>query len=97
LPLDEPYRIPAATAIAIRQTRARGGRIDAIGATVVRALEYAASRDGRVRAGEVLATQRIDAETRVRVVVAILTGTPVMRSRAAGRPVPESARRSSPW
>ncbi|HUE30960.1 MAG TPA: S-adenosylmethionine:tRNA ribosyltransferase-isomerase, partial [Verrucomicrobiae bacterium] len=30
LPLDEPYRIPAATAVAIRRTRARGGRIVAI-------------------------------------------------------------------
>src|SRR5436190_352130 len=34
LPLDEPYRIPVATAFAIRRTRAQGGRIVAVGTTV---------------------------------------------------------------
>ena len=38
LPFDEPYRIPAATATAIRRSVNRGGRIVAIGTTVVRAL-----------------------------------------------------------
>ena len=61
LPFDEPYRIPPATAVAIRRAQARGGRIVAVGTTVVRALEHAASRDGRVRAGDGLATQRIGA------------------------------------
>src|SRR5262245_60906985 len=53
LPFDEPYRIPSATAVAIRRGR---GRVVAVGTTVVRALEHAASRDGRVRAGDGLAT-----------------------------------------
>src|SRR2546422_3031744 len=74
LPFDEPYRIPDAAARAIRSTRAKGGRIIAIGTTVVRALEHAASRDGFVHAGEGLATQRIDATSRLRVVDALLTG-----------------------
>jgi S-adenosylmethionine:tRNA ribosyltransferase-isomerase len=74
LPLDEPYRIPAATAAAIGRVRAGGGRVLAVGTTVVRALEHAAARDGRVRAGEGLATQRIGAATRLRVVDALLTG-----------------------
>src|SRR5262249_5674967 len=36
LPFDEPYHIPAATACAIFKTRARGGRVVAVGTTVVR-------------------------------------------------------------
>jgi S-adenosylmethionine:tRNA ribosyltransferase-isomerase len=74
LPLDEPYRIPLATVLAIRHARARGDRIVAIGTTVVRALEHAASGEGQVRAGEGLATQRIDATSSLRVVDAILSG-----------------------
>ncbi len=75
LPFDEPYCIPPATARAIPRTRARGRRIVAIGTTVVRALENAALRDGRVREGEGMATRRIDAASDLRVVDAILSGT----------------------
>jgi S-adenosylmethionine:tRNA ribosyltransferase-isomerase len=75
LPFDEPYRIPAATAAAVRRVRARGGRLVAIGTTVVRALEHAAEEDGGVRAGEGLATQRIGPATRLRVVDVLLSGT----------------------
>lgn len=75
LPFDEPYRIPAATAALIDATRARRGRVVAIGTTVVRALEHAASVDGIVHAGEGLATQRIDAHTRLHVVDVIVSGT----------------------
>jgi S-adenosylmethionine:tRNA ribosyltransferase-isomerase len=75
LPLDEPYRIPAATALAIGQIRDRAGRIVAIGTTVVRALEHAAARDGVVRAGDGVATGRLGPSTRLRVIDAILSGT----------------------
>jgi S-adenosylmethionine:tRNA ribosyltransferase-isomerase len=75
LPFDEPYRIPEVTALAIQHARERGGQIVAIGTTVVRALEHAASRDGRVRSGEGVATQRIGPSDRLRVVDAILSGT----------------------
>jgi S-adenosylmethionine:tRNA ribosyltransferase-isomerase len=75
LPLDEPYAIPSATARRIAEARARGGRIVAIGTTVVRALEHAARRDGVVRAGSGVADQRIGAGTPLRVVDALLTGT----------------------
>jgi S-adenosylmethionine:tRNA ribosyltransferase-isomerase len=74
LPFDEPYRIPKSTACAVESTRARGSRIIAIGTTVVRALEHAASQDGRLHAGDGLATQRIGPESRLRVVDVILTG-----------------------
>jgi S-adenosylmethionine:tRNA ribosyltransferase-isomerase len=75
LPFDEPFHVPMATALAIRKTRARGGRVVAIGTTVVRALEHAATCDGRMRAGEGLATQRIGRATHLRVVDVILSGT----------------------
>jgi S-adenosylmethionine:tRNA ribosyltransferase-isomerase len=75
LPFDEPYRIPTTTVVAIRRARARGGRVVAVGTTVVRALEHAATHAGWVRAGEGLATQRIGAATRLRVVDALLSGT----------------------
>ena len=51
-----------------------GGRIIAIGTTVVRALESAANADGSVRAGDGVARERIVRETPLRVVDAILTG-----------------------
>jgi len=75
LPFDEPYVIPEATALAVRRARARGGRVVAVGTSVVRALEHAAAGDGQVRAGEGLATQLIGAGVRLRVVDAILSGT----------------------
>ena len=75
LPLDEPYVIPPVTADAIAQARRRKGRVVAVGTTVVRALEAAARDAGLVTAGASLATQRIDARTRLRVVDAILSGT----------------------
>jgi S-adenosylmethionine:tRNA ribosyltransferase-isomerase len=48
----EWYGIPASTVAAIDAARARRGRVLAVGTTTVRALESAASADGRVRAGE---------------------------------------------
>jgi S-adenosylmethionine:tRNA ribosyltransferase-isomerase len=75
LPFDEPYHIPPATAQAVHRARGRVGRVVAIGTTVVRTLEHAAARDGRVRAGDGLATQRIGAATRLRVVDVLLSGT----------------------
>jgi S-adenosylmethionine:tRNA ribosyltransferase-isomerase len=75
LPFDEPYHLPAATVRAIARAQAIGGRIVALGTTVTRALEHAASRDGLLRAGEGLADQRIGPHTRLRVVDAILSGT----------------------
>jgi S-adenosylmethionine:tRNA ribosyltransferase-isomerase len=74
LPFDEPYEIPRSTARAIALTKSAGGRVIAVGTTVVRALEHAATVDGRVHAGPGLATQRIGPETRLRVVDALLTG-----------------------
>ena len=75
LPLDEPYDIPASTAALIEATRDRGGKVIAVGTTVVRALEHAARADGTVRSGAGMATQRIGPGTRLRCVDAIVSGT----------------------
>jgi len=74
LPLAEAYEIPTRTANAIDAARRRGGRIIAVGTTVVRAVEDAAACDGRVRAGHAVATLRIGSLTRLQVVDALLTG-----------------------
>jgi S-adenosylmethionine:tRNA ribosyltransferase-isomerase len=75
LPFDEPYRIPRSTARLIAEAQSRGGRIVAIGTTVVRALEHSAAIFcGFVPAGERAATQKIGLSSRLRVVDAILTG-----------------------
>ncbi|MDP3672938.1 MAG: S-adenosylmethionine:tRNA ribosyltransferase-isomerase [Telluria sp.] len=74
LPLDEPYDLPAATVRAIARAKENGGRVIALGTTVARALEHAAS-GGRLRPGPGLADQRLGAATGLRVVDAILSGT----------------------
>jgi len=48
----EWYQVPNMTAAAIEACRARDGRVLAVGTTTVRALESAATADGRVHAGE---------------------------------------------
>lgn len=75
LPFDEPYRIPAATVRAVATARERGGRVIAVGTTVVRALEDAATEHGHLRVGEGVAKGRIGPTTHLRVVDAILSGT----------------------
>ncbi len=47
----ERYRVPEGVARAIAETRARGGRVVAVGTTVVRTLESAARATGKVEAG----------------------------------------------
>lgn len=74
LPFDEPYQIPHSTAAAVAAAKARGGKVVAIGTSVVRALEAAADEDGAARAGDGVARGRIGRETRLRIVDALLTG-----------------------
>lgn len=75
LPLNEPYRIPHATASAIYRARTSGGRIIAVGTTVVRALEHHADGLSTIDAGDGVANQRIGPRSRLQIVDAILTGT----------------------
>ena len=74
LPFDEPYDISIAAALAIDHARAEHRCIVAIGTTVVRALEHAGANGRSIRPGPGVATQRITAGTRLRIVDAILSG-----------------------
>lgn len=73
LPWPERYEIPRRTAELVGETRARGGRVIAIGTTVVRALE-AAAQDGEPRAGAGIARLRLDASYRPRIVSGLVSG-----------------------
>jgi S-adenosylmethionine:tRNA ribosyltransferase-isomerase len=73
LPWPERYEIPRRTIDAIGEARARGGRVIAVGTTVVRALE-AAAHDGEPRAGSGVATLRLDARHRPRIVAGLVSG-----------------------
>jgi S-adenosylmethionine:tRNA ribosyltransferase-isomerase len=73
LPLTERYHVPTQTAAAVNTARRRGGRIVAVGTSVVRALE-SASRSGTVAAGGGVTDLRLGPGVRRRVVDALLTG-----------------------
>jgi S-adenosylmethionine:tRNA ribosyltransferase-isomerase len=75
----ERYRIPEATALAVKEARARGGRVVAIGTTTTRALEHAAE-GGSVRSGEGRADLFIYPGYRFRVVDALVTNFHLPRS-----------------
>ena len=68
--------VPEATARAILRTRARGGRVVAVGTSVTRALESAAARsgEGRLRAAAGTTDRLLGPGTRLVVVDALLTG-----------------------
>jgi S-adenosylmethionine:tRNA ribosyltransferase-isomerase len=72
-PYPEWYAVPAVTARLVAHTRAAGGRVVAVGTTVVRALESAAER-GRVRATAGWTDLVISPERGVSVVDGLLTG-----------------------
>ncbi len=74
LPLPERYEVPAETVDAIARTKRLGGRIVAVGTSVVRALEGCASAHGTLRATSGITALRIDGSTPVRVVDAVLSG-----------------------
>jgi S-adenosylmethionine:tRNA ribosyltransferase-isomerase len=69
LPWPERYEIPQRTIDAIVQARARGGRVIAIGTTVVRALESAG-----LQAGGGIARLRLDASYSPQIVDGIVSG-----------------------
>jgi S-adenosylmethionine:tRNA ribosyltransferase-isomerase len=75
LPLPERYEIPPGTVEAVAGTRAKGGRVVAVGTTVVRALEGAAAANGgRLRAGAGVTDLRVGRQHQPRVVNGLLTG-----------------------
>jgi S-adenosylmethionine:tRNA ribosyltransferase-isomerase len=74
LPLTERFEIPPATVTAVRETRNGGGRVLAVGTTVVRALEGAVARWGELRPGCGETDLRLGPGYHPRVVDGLLTG-----------------------
>jgi S-adenosylmethionine:tRNA ribosyltransferase-isomerase len=73
-PYPEWFRVPTSTARLVNATRGWGGRVIAVGTTVVRALESAADADGTVATSEAWTGLVVTAETGVRAVDGLLTG-----------------------
>jgi S-adenosylmethionine:tRNA ribosyltransferase-isomerase len=69
----EPFAVPPETARAVNETRARGGRVVAVGTTVVRALESAWTPGG-LRAARGFTRVFVHPGTGVRAVDGLLTG-----------------------
>lgn len=76
----ELYRVPEETARAIAETRGAGGRVWAVGTTVVRTLEAVAATDGTVRAGSGSTDLFIRPPYRFRAVDALITNFHLPRS-----------------
>jgi S-adenosylmethionine:tRNA ribosyltransferase-isomerase len=73
-PYPERYRVPAATARVVNSTHEWGGRVIAVGTTVVRALETVAAPDGTVAPGEGWTNHVVTPREGLRVVDGLLTG-----------------------
>jgi S-adenosylmethionine:tRNA ribosyltransferase-isomerase len=73
-PYEEWYEVPLRTAELVRATHARGGRVIAVGTTVVRALESSVDAGGNVVASRGWTNLVITPERGVRVVDGLLTG-----------------------
>lgn len=73
-PFPERYRVPAKTARLVNAVHEWGGRVIAVGTTVVRALETVAKADGRVEAGHGWTDVVIAPERGLRATDGLLTG-----------------------
>jgi S-adenosylmethionine:tRNA ribosyltransferase-isomerase len=73
-PGPEWFRVPGATARLVEGTHAGGGRVIAVGTTVVRALESAVGDDGGMAAREGWTRLVVTPERGVRTVDGLLTG-----------------------
>ena len=74
LPFPERYELPPATVAAVERTRALGGRVVAVGTSVVRALESNYADFGRLRAGAGEARLVLGPESQLSVVSGLFTG-----------------------
>ena len=73
-PFPEYFEVPEETARLVSAVRRRGGRVIAVGTTVVRALESVAGVDGRVRGDAGWTGLVITSERRPRVIDGLITG-----------------------
>lgn len=71
---EEEYFVPHGAAAKIRETKAAGGRIIAVGTTVVRALESAAANTGKVIPGHCYTNLKITPEYKLKVADGLITG-----------------------
>jgi S-adenosylmethionine:tRNA ribosyltransferase-isomerase len=71
---DEEYHLPEAAAQAINATREQGGRVIAVGTTVVRTVETVAQENGTVSSNRGWTRLRITPNYHLRAVDALLTG-----------------------
>jgi S-adenosylmethionine:tRNA ribosyltransferase-isomerase len=97
-PYPEPYRVPADTARRVNAAHEWGGRVIAIGTTVVRALETVADERGLAHPGRGWTDHVVTPEVGVRVVDGLLTGWHeprashlAMLETIAGRPLLEAS------
>jgi S-adenosylmethionine:tRNA ribosyltransferase-isomerase len=79
-PYAERYEVPAPTADIVDHIHNNGGKVIAVGTTVVRALETVAAPDGTVRPGAGWTEHIVTPETGVRAVDGLLTGLHEPRS-----------------
>jgi S-adenosylmethionine:tRNA ribosyltransferase-isomerase len=73
-PQAERFEVPAMTAQLVTATRARGGRVVAVGTTVTRALESAVGPDGRVHEARGWTNRVVSRDDPVQVVDGLVTG-----------------------
>lgn len=73
-PVPEQYVVPEPTARLVNGTHEWGGRVIAVGTTVVRALETVAGPDGAVAGGEGWTGLVVSPDRRVRAVDGLITG-----------------------
>jgi S-adenosylmethionine:tRNA ribosyltransferase-isomerase len=71
---EEEYFIGEGAARLVNETRAAGGRVVAVGTTVVRALESVADDEARVRPGHGYTRMKVTAASRLSAVDGLLTG-----------------------
>ena len=102
LPYPERLSVPPATAARVNATHDGGGRVVAVGTTVVRALESAAGPDGRARSVDGWTDLVVTPERGVRIVDGLLTGWHepqsshlMMLEAIAGRDVLETSYQAS--
>jgi len=74
LPLPERFEIPQSTIDAIGNTRRLGGKVIAVGTTVVRALEGCVALNGRLLPGQGQTDLVLDRHFQLQIVDGILTG-----------------------
>ena len=73
-PYEERFRVPAATASLVNDTRTAGHRVIAVGTTVVRALESVTGPDGIVHPGEGWTDLVLSGDRPLRAVHGLITG-----------------------